>query len=190
MDYIIIHGSPGCGKTTIATKLHERLKSPWFEFGWIPEFRNLNPYTNISCYDEEQISFENLMLVCNNYKTHGFQNVILTDLNDKRMLDVSQEFRDDRYIICTLYSDSNELIVNRIKSRDNGNSYKNYEQALKINNLVKKRSPLPNEYRFLCSNTPDSIVNAIIEMLNKQKHDSSFDINNVNKEDYFDYTVD
>jgi hypothetical protein len=97
-----------------STKLHERLKSPWFEFGWIPEFRNLNPHTDISCYDEEQISFENLVLVCKNYKKHGFHNVILTDINDKRMLDICNEFKDDNYIICTLYSDSDELIVNRI----------------------------------------------------------------------------
>jgi ribosomal-protein-alanine N-acetyltransferase len=33
---IIVHGAPGCGKTTIAKKLHERYKCPWFEFGWIP----------------------------------------------------------------------------------------------------------------------------------------------------------
>ena len=92
MDIIIIHGSPGCGKTTVSGKLHEILKSPWFEFGWIPEFCMLNPQTEISCGDEEQISFENLVLVCHNYIKHGFENIVLSDLNDKRMLDIPTVF--------------------------------------------------------------------------------------------------
>ena len=46
LDIIIIHGALGSGKSTTAKMLHEKLRSPWFEFGWIPEFRNLNPYTD------------------------------------------------------------------------------------------------------------------------------------------------
>ncbi|MDR2360210.1 MAG: ATP-binding protein, partial [Oscillospiraceae bacterium] len=78
MNLIIVHGAPCCGKSTIAAKLHEHFKSPWFEFGWIPEFRNLNPHTEISCKLEEQLSFENLALVVRNYMKHGFESVILS----------------------------------------------------------------------------------------------------------------
>ena len=86
MDFIIIHGSPGNGKTTVVKEMHKRLEGPWFEFGWIPEFTKKNPYTNISQKEEEQMSFENLILVCKNYYKHGFENVLLTDLDDVRML--------------------------------------------------------------------------------------------------------
>ena len=48
VEIIVIHGAPGCGKSTVAALLHEQLNSPWFEFGWIPEFTNLNPCVSIS----------------------------------------------------------------------------------------------------------------------------------------------
>ena len=99
MDFIIVHGSPGNGKTTIAQELHRRLKSPWFEFGWIPEFTQKNPYSNISQKEEEQMSFENLVLVCKNYINHGFENVLLTDFDDIRMLDIPQVFKEYNYVI-------------------------------------------------------------------------------------------
>ena len=51
MDVILMNGAPGTGKTTVGSLLHEYYKSPWFEFGWIPEFRRLNPHTEIS-YEE------------------------------------------------------------------------------------------------------------------------------------------
>ena len=94
MDIIMVHGSPGNGKTTIAAKLHEHFQSPWFEFGWIPEFRMLNPHTSITMREEEQLSFENVVLVAKNYVRHGFRNIILSDLDDVRMLDIPRRSRD------------------------------------------------------------------------------------------------
>ena len=66
MDLIVIHGAPGCGKTTVAGLLHKHYKSPWFEFGWIPEFNHKNPHTEISFKEEEAMTFETLMLVTQN----------------------------------------------------------------------------------------------------------------------------
>jgi len=70
MDLIILAGSSGNGKTTVGKKLHELLKSPFMEFTWIPEFRTLNPHTSITPKKEEEIAFENMMLVCKNYGSY------------------------------------------------------------------------------------------------------------------------
>ncbi|MBE0698672.1 MAG: hypothetical protein IH586_17275, partial [Anaerolineaceae bacterium] len=83
-DILFIHGAPGVGKSTIAEALHRRLNSPWFEFGWIPEFRQKGEVT-LPYEEEEQLSFENLCLVVRNYLRHGFRNIILTDLRDPVM---------------------------------------------------------------------------------------------------------
>jgi hypothetical protein len=83
-----LNNSPGNGNTTLSRKLHEHFQSTYFEFGWIPEFRMLAPSMKISQKDEEQLSFENLILVSKDYNQHGYKNVIITDLDDVRMLDI------------------------------------------------------------------------------------------------------
>ncbi|MCL2812964.1 MAG: hypothetical protein FWD23_00025 [Oscillospiraceae bacterium] len=69
------------------------------------------------------MSFENLMLVARNYIKHGFENIILSDIRDERIL-----------------------------TRDNGNTYRDWEQAIIINGRIKSREPLPNEYRIRVDN--------------------------------------
>lgn len=188
MDIIVVHGSPGSGKTTIAQELHRRLESPWFEFGWIPEFTKKNPYTNISQRDEEQMSFENLVLVCKNYIKHGFENVLLTDFDDIRMLDIPQLFKEYNYVIITLYSENDDVIKERILARNNGNDFKNWEESIKTNQVVTNRKTLPNEYRIRSDNkNPNQIGDIIIKILNEHKQNNSFCISDYSKDDYFTY---
>ena len=149
MPVIFITGAPGTGKSTVAAILHERLKCPWFEFGWIPEFRNLNPHTEISYEDEERMSFENLMLVTENYLRHGFENVILTDIREEFTDEVREKF-GDRVRVIVLYSTSDEVIRERVLGRDNGNEYRNADEAVEINRRFIERMPKEGEIRVRC----------------------------------------
>ena len=187
MDIIIIHGSPGTGKTTVATHLHERLKSPWFEFGWIPEFNQLNPHTRILPKKEEQLSFENLVLVCKNYLKYGFKNILLTDLQDIRMLDIATAFESYQYLIVTLYSNEDTLIKNRILNRNNGNEYRNVNEALNLNDKIKKRAPLANEMRLCIDGLSiEEMGDTICDWIQNYRQDSVVKTD-VNKADYFTY---
>ena len=166
IDFIILHGSPGNGKTTLSRKLHDHFRSPYFEFGWIPEFRSLTPSVQITQRQEEQLAFENLMLVAKNYNRHGFKNIIITDLDDVRMLDIPVVFEGFNYIILTLYSDEDEVIKRRILSRNNGNSYLDWETSIKTNSLIRGRNTLPNEYRILNSkNDVETTFRVLMEHL-------------------------
>jgi hypothetical protein len=162
---IFIHGAPGCGKTTVAGKLHEKLKCPWFEFGWIPEFRHLNPHTEISYAQESQMTFETLALVAKNYVSHGFEHVILSDIEDRFIPQISEFYGDD-YLMFTLYSNDDALIKERILTRGNGNMYKNFEAAIALNQTIKSR-PLYSTERRICSDTkpPDDIAAEILEAI-------------------------
>ena len=188
MDIIVVHGSPGNGKTTIAAKLHEHFKSPWFEFGWIPEFTKLNPHTSISMKEEEQLSFENVVLVAKNYLKHGYENVILSDFNDVRMLDIPQVFAGSRFVIITLYSEDDEVIKNRILTRDNGNDFKDFEQSINSNQMTKRRKLLPNEYRIRSDNqTPETIVEEILSIFANHQDHGEYQPGDHCRADYFSY---
>ena len=152
---IIIHGAPGTGKSTVAKILHEKLRSPWFEFGWIPEFRHLNPHTEIPWEQEAEISFENLILVAKNYIAHGFENIIITDINfDSQILRLPQVFAGVDYKLFTLYAED-ATIKERILTRDNGNTYRDWEAAIAANHMLTSRPLLPNEIR-ICTDLIDA----------------------------------
>ena len=187
-ELIVVHGSPGNGKSTISRELHKRLKTPWFEFGWIPEFTSLNPYTQISPKEEEQISFENLVCVCKNYIKHGFESIIISDLNDIRMLDIPIYFKWIPFVIFTLYSENDEIIKKRIMDRNNGNLFKNFEQSIHTNKLIVNRKLLPNEYRIRSDEqTVDEITNKIVQILKSHQFESSFNPNEYDSIDYYSY---
>ncbi|OBR65883.1 hypothetical protein A7K91_18080 [Paenibacillus oryzae] len=186
MDFIIVHGSPGNGKSTLSRMLNEHLKSPYFEFGWIPEFRSLTPSLDISQAAEEQLSFENLILVAKNYNCHGFKNIILTDLNDIRMLDIHQIFKGYRYIILTLYSDNDDIIKQRVLTRDNGNEYKDWETSVAMNALIKSREKLPNEYRIENSGQhPETALQLMLELMAAHEPADADDINVIEQREYY-----
>lgn len=165
---IIIHGAPGSGKSTTAALLHKKLHSPWFEFGWIPEFRKLNPHTEISWEQETEISFENLVLVVKNYVRHGFINIIITDINfDSQILLLPEVFSGVDYKLFTLYA-NDETLKNRILTRNNGNTFCDWESAHKDNILLTTRPLLPNERRICTEKLEaEDVVNKILEELLK-----------------------
>jgi len=166
MSVIFITGAPGTGKSTVAAILHERLKCPWFEFGWIPEFRNRNPHTEISYEEAERMSFENLMLVTENYLRHGFETVILTDIREDFTDEVRERF-GDRVRVVILYSTSDEVIRERVLGRDNGNEYRNADEAVEINRRFIGRMPKEGEIRVRCNDmSAEEVAQCVIDAVN------------------------
>jgi len=166
MSVIFITGCPGSGKSTVAALLHEKLKCPWFEFGWIPEFRQKTPHTEISYEEEEQISLENLLLVTDNYLRHGFDHVILTDIREPFTDMIYRHFPQDSIRLVTLISEEKDVIRNRVLNRDNGNEYRNAEEAVLLNETFRTRPLLPGEIRLCCdSMASDELAEAILKQL-------------------------
>jgi hypothetical protein len=158
--YIFIAGAPGGGKSTLAKRLQERLGSPCFEFGWIPEFRLPGPQSQAR---EEALSFENLTLVVKNYHRHGYRNIIVTDLNDLRFREIPRRFARYRYVILTLVVTDDETLRRRVLDETRSSGYRDVEAALRHNRLILDRRLLPNEYRV--DNTVRSVEETVEEML-------------------------
>ena len=165
MSIIFIAGAPGCGKSTVAALLHKKLKCPYFEFGWIPEFRNLNPYLEISYEQEEKLSFESLMLVAQNYLRHGYEHVILTDIRYEFLGELQKCFGQQMDTVI-LYCDSDDVICQRILNRNNGNEYRDTQAACRINAQIKADMQKVDAF-WIASDmvTPEKIADKIVAVL-------------------------
>jgi len=146
-NIIFIAGAPGTGKSSVAELLQKKIASPCFEFGWIPEFRQRG--TEAIPYEEEEgIAFENLILVTKNYLKHGFSNIIITDLEDKRILELHRNFKNQNYILFTLTVSDDRVLKSRVMDKTRTSKYRKYKTALQINKGILARPLLKNEVRI------------------------------------------
>lgn len=161
-DIIFIAGAPGTGKSSVAQKLQKKLKSPCFEFDWIPEFR-FNGRNEITYIEEECIAFENLVLVIKNYLKHGFKNIIITDLEDKRIVELDKHFSKMNYLIFTLTLADDNIQKSRILNKTRSSKYRDWKTGIKINSNILKRPLVKNEIRIdVTTKTLTKVVNEII----------------------------
>ena len=165
-DIIFIAGAPGTGKSSVAHALQKNLASPCFEFGWIPEFRQKGAKT-ISYQEEEGIAFENLTLVTKNYVKHGFGNIIITDLEDKRITELHRHFKNEKYILFTLTVSDDEILKSRIMDKTRTSKYRDVKSAIKINEEILARPLLAKEIRI--DSTKISLSKVLKEILNHLK---------------------
>lgn len=146
-DIIVIAGAPGTGKSSVAALLQKKFSSPCFEFGWIPEFRQKGNKT-ILYQEEEGIAFENLVLVAKNYVKHGFSNIIITDLEDKRIIELHRHFKKQNYVLFTLTVNEDKILKSRVMNETRSSKYRDYKTALSINREILARPLLPKEVRI------------------------------------------
>jgi adenylate kinase family enzyme len=161
-DLIIVAGAPGSGKTTVAVKLKEKLDpTTYIDFGCLREWHLLRDWSNAS-KEEEELAFENLILVLHNYLKHGYKNIILTDLLDEKMLRLANEFSGHDVAIFTLIVNDGKELARRVKGesevgeRDSG--FRDVKKALEYQNKYLCREKLSNEYRVDNTHNDPSIT--------------------------------
>ena len=165
LDLLVIAGAPGSGKTTVSDILYAALKSPYIDFGDVRNFHLDCEWSNQSLL-EEQMSFENLIYILKNYIRYGYKNVILNDLKDFRVRQIPELFAEHKYLIASLFIESDDELAARIRNRNSG--FTNVERALAWNKQIQVRPLLAGEYRIdNMRNNPQQTADMILQIAHK-----------------------
>lgn len=164
-DILFIHGAPGTGKSSLAKALQARLNSPWFEFGWIPEFRQKRDIA-LTYKEEESFTFETLALVVKRYVRHGFENVIVSDLRDLKAREIPRRFARCNYVLFTLWVEDEETLKARVLDETRSSGYRDWEASLRLNRMIQARPLMQNEVRVDSTEmSTEALVEAVLAHL-------------------------
>lgn len=144
---LFIHGAPGTGKSSLAQALQARLNGPWFEFGWIPEFRQKGEI-ELTYKEEETFTFDILTLVIKQYVRGGFENIIVSDLRDAKVREIPRRFARFDYRLFTLWMDDEETLKTRVQDETRSSGYRDWEAAVQMNRMIQARPLMQNETRL------------------------------------------
>jgi broad-specificity NMP kinase len=162
-ELIVIGGAPGCGKSTLATQLRALLRGPWIDFGRLREFHLERDWSNQS-YEEETMTFENVVSIIRNYVRHGYQNIIVDDLRDDRIQQVPGVLHDVSLRIITLVVSDPAELRRRITIRNDG--WKDAEAAVVWNQRVLQRACVAHECKMdVMNKSPSAVLDEVLSEL-------------------------
>jgi predicted kinase len=142
---IVIGGSPGAGKSTLARGLQSELGAAWVDFGRLREFHLKPDWSNQSAA-EESLTFDNLISILRNYVAHGWAYIIVDDLRDERIRQIPKALTGIDFRILTLTVQSETELRRRIVERNDG--WKNCDAAIAWNHSVIIRALVEREHRI------------------------------------------
>ena len=95
--------------------------------------------------------------------------MILTDIREEFTDEVREKF-GGRVRVIILYSGSDEVLRERVLTRDNGNEYRNADEAVEINRKFMERAPKEGDIRVRCDDrTAEEVAQCVIDAITAAK---------------------
>jgi len=157
------------GKSTLADELMARLRDVGegliarIDFGKLREFHLRRDWSDQSAAEEE-IAFENVVFIVRNYLRHGYRHVIVEDLKDFRVTEMSELFAEAKPAIVTLVLKDEAELRRRVAQRNDG--WKDAEGAVAINREILERAEMAGERKIEVSGKrAQEVVREAMEVL-------------------------
>lgn len=144
LDFIFITGTSGIGKSTLSQNLMQTLKSVVIEQHMVPEFISRDGIEEMTGELEELTCYENAKAMAFCFHNLGYQNIIVSDIDDLRTADIPIDFKGYRFLTIKLVSSDLHQIQEQMKNRQN-NGLVDYELQKECNAKNLNRPPLINE---------------------------------------------
>ena len=145
LDFIFITGTSGIGKSTLAQKLLQTLRTVVIEQHMVPEFISRDGAEEMTGALEELTCWENTKAMAFCFHNLGYKNIIISDMDDLRTADIPMVFQGYRFLTIKLVCSNLQQIQEQMKNRPN-HGLIDYELQEKCNSKNLNRSPLINEH--------------------------------------------
>ena len=137
LHFIFITGTSGIGKSTLAKNLLNELKTVVIEQNMVPEFISRDGTEEMTGRLEELTCWENTKAMALCFHRLGYQNIIISDIDDLRTSDIPIDFKGYRYLTLKMVCSDLSQLQTQMKNRP-ANGLIDYELQEKCNS--KNRS--------------------------------------------------
>lgn len=166
LDFIFITGTSGIGKSTLAQHLLQELKTVVIEENMIPEFISRDGTEEMTGTLEELTCWENTKAMAFCFHRLGYQNIVISDIDDLRTADIPVDFKGYRFLTIKLVCSNLQQIQEQMKNRPN-NGLIDYELQEKCNTKNLLRPPLVNEHTIdVAGMSADSVLVTALDIIN------------------------
>lgn len=166
LDFIFIIGTSGVGKSTLAQGLLNHYRTTCIEQHMIPEFISRDGTEEMTGALEELTCWENTKAMALCFHRLGYQNIIISDIDDLRTADIPVDFKGYRYqtikLVCTDARQLHDQMANRV------DGLTDFELQEKCSRLTISRPPLINEITIdIAGLNEHEVLSQAIELLEK-----------------------
>lgn len=188
LDYIFIIGPSAVGKTTLAKNLYMYFNGVYVEQANISDFVLPEGIINPASYEEE-VCWQLMLLQLEFYRSKGFKYVISLDYDDVRAREFPLLFRDYKYLILRMYSSDYRQILKQMEERHtNGVGHYEPDYVQRANDIISKRSLLPNEVKLdIYNKTKIDVFNEAVKIINNFTPATDYTYNLAHEQDYLSW---
>lgn len=166
-DIIIIHGAPGCGKTSTCQELQKQLDyPPYLELDRLRQF-HVDPEWKKASLQDERMALLNMIGMTKNYLDQGYKNLIVSHLREGQLVEFIKSFSQQNYIIISIVVSNDGILKQRVLCPTRDSGFRDYEESIDRNKKISQREILKNEHRI--DNTHSDVqttVSAIMQIVN------------------------